>query len=96
MSHDGWHAPGPTRRRGGDGSGEEPRRFEDFFGSEHARLFGALCLVTGDRHEAEEIMQDAFLRLWERWEKGSGLDDPSSNLFAGTSFRSSPEWWPQM
>ena len=38
---------------------EEPRRFEDFFGSEHARLFGALCLVTGDRHEAEEIMQDA-------------------------------------
>ena len=48
---------------------EEPRRFEDFFGSEHARLFGALCLVTGDRHEAEEIMQDAFLRLWERWEQ---------------------------
>ena len=60
---------------------EEPRRFEDFFGSEHARLFGALCLVTGDRHEAEEIMQDAFLRLWERWEKVSGLDDPSSYLF---------------
>jgi DNA-directed RNA polymerase specialized sigma24 family protein len=42
---------------------EEPRSFED---SKHARLFGALCLVTGDRHEAEEIMQDAFLRLWER------------------------------
>ena len=35
---------------------EEPRRFEDFFGSEHARLFGALCLVTGSRHEAEEVM----------------------------------------
>ena len=60
---------------------EEPRRFEDFFGSEHARLFGALCLVTGDRHEAEEIMQDAFLRLWERWEKVSGLDDPTAYLF---------------
>ncbi len=60
---------------------EEPRRFEDFFGSEHARLFGALCLVTGDRHEAEEIMQDAFLRLWERWEQVAGLDDPSAYLF---------------
>ena len=61
--------------------GEEPRRFEDFFGSEHARLFGALCLVTGDRNEAEEIMQDAFLRMWERWDRVSGLDDPSAYLF---------------
>ncbi len=59
---------------------EAPRRFEDFFGSEHARLFGALCFVTGDRHEAEEIMQDAFLRLWERWDR-IRLDDPSAYLF---------------
>ena len=60
---------------------EEPRKFEDFFGSEHARLFGALCLVTGDRHEAEEIMQDAFLRLWERWDRVGGLGDPSAYLY---------------
>jgi RNA polymerase sigma-70 factor (ECF subfamily) len=59
----------------------EDRSFEEFFRSEHARLFGALCLVTGDRHEAEEIMQDAFLRLWERWGRVSGLDDPSAYLF---------------
>jgi len=60
---------------------EESRTFEDFFGTEHARLFGALCLVTGNRYEAEEIMQDAFLRLWERWDRVRGLDDPSSYLF---------------
>ena len=60
---------------------EEPRRFEDFFASEHTRLFGALCLVTGDRHEAEEIMQDAFLRLLERWDRVRGLEDPSAYLF---------------
>ena len=36
--------------------------------------------VTGDRHEAEEIMQDAFLRLWERWDD-SRIDDPSAYLF---------------
>ena len=52
-----------------------------FFASEHARLFGALCLVTGDRSEAEEIMQDAFLRLWERWDRVSEVDDPSAYLF---------------
>ena len=60
---------------------EEPRSFEEFFGSEHARLFGALCLVTGDRHEAEEIMQDAFLRLWERWDRVAAIDDLSAYLF---------------
>ena len=59
---------------------EAPRRFEEFFGAEHARLFGALCFVTGDRHEAEEIMQDAFLRLWERWDEVR-IADPSAYLF---------------
>jgi RNA polymerase sigma-70 factor, ECF subfamily len=60
---------------------EEPRSFELFFADEHARLFGALCLVTGNRSEAEEIMQDAFLRLWERWDRVSSIDDPSAYLF---------------
>ena len=59
---------------------EAPARFEEFFDAEHTRLFGALCFVTGDRHEAEEIMQDAFLRLWERWDDGR-IDDPSAYLF---------------
>jgi RNA polymerase sigma factor (sigma-70 family) len=59
---------------------EAPRRFEEFFGAEHARLFGALCFVTGDRHEAEEIMQDAFLRMWERWDEVR-FDDPPAYLF---------------
>jgi RNA polymerase sigma-70 factor (ECF subfamily) len=60
---------------------EEPRSFEVFFAYEHARLFGALCLVTGNRSEAEEIMQDAFLRLWERWDRVAEIDDPSGYLF---------------
>jgi RNA polymerase sigma-70 factor (ECF subfamily) len=60
---------------------EEPLRFEEFFAAEHGRLFGALCLVTGDRHEAEEIMQDAFLRLWERWDLVAEVDDPPAYLF---------------
>ena len=60
---------------------DEPRSFEEFFGTEHARLFGAMCLVTGDRHEAEEVTQDAFLRLWERWDRVAVMDDPSGYLF---------------
>lgn len=55
--------------------------FEDFFHREHHRLFAALCLTTGDRHEAEEIAQDAFLRVLERWDRVSAMDDPVGYLF---------------
>ena len=31
--------------------------------------------------EAEEILQDAFLRVWERWDRVSTLEDPVGFLF---------------
>jgi RNA polymerase sigma-70 factor, ECF subfamily len=80
MRHDGTLARDPRRAGHGAKVAEAPQTFEEFFGSEHARLFRALCFVTGDRHEAEEIMQDAFLRLWERWDEPR-FDDPSAYLF---------------
>ena len=56
-------------------------RFDTFFEEEHERLFKALYFVTGDRHDAEELTQDAFLRLWERWEEIDTIDDPTGYLF---------------
>jgi len=55
--------------------------FELFFEETHERLFGGLCLITGSRHEAEEIMQDAYLKLWERWDRVSDVDDRAGFLF---------------
>jgi RNA polymerase sigma-70 factor (ECF subfamily) len=68
----------------------EARSFEAFFQDEHARLFGTLCLLTGDSGEAEDVMQEAFLKLWERWERAAGLQDPVAYLYrtAFNSFRS--------
>ena len=40
--------------------------FELFFAEQHLRLFRALYFVTGNRSDAAELMQDAFLKLWER------------------------------
>ena len=59
----------------------EVTSFEDFFETHRRSLFGALSLVTGNRSEAEEIMQDAFLKVWERWERVSGLENPDAYLF---------------
>jgi RNA polymerase sigma-70 factor, ECF subfamily len=56
-------------------------RFDDFFEGEHERLFKALYFVTGNRHDAEELMQDAFMRLWERWGDIERIEDPTGYLF---------------
>ena len=55
--------------------------FEDFFAATNPRLFTALWLVTGDRYEAEEIAQDAFLRVLERWDRVGRLDNPEGYVF---------------
>ena len=55
--------------------------FEAFFHDESASLYRRLCLITGNRAEAEEIMQDAFLKLWERWDRVGSMDDPTAYLY---------------
>jgi len=64
-------------------------RFDTFFEEEHDRLFKALYFVSGNRHDAEELMQDAFLKLWERWDDPR-VSDPTGYLFrvALNGFRS--------
>jgi RNA polymerase sigma factor (sigma-70 family) len=44
-------------------------------------LFRRLCLVTGDPSEAEDVMQDAFLNLWERWDRVRAMEDPTGYLY---------------
>ena len=72
------------------GPGKVPVDFESFFLGHHLRLFRALWLMTRNRHEAEEVMQDAFLRVWERWDRVATPPDPEGYLYrtAMNAFRS--------
>jgi RNA polymerase sigma factor (sigma-70 family) len=58
-----------------------PRDFSAFFAEEHGGLLRLLYFVTGNRADAAELMQDAFLRLWERWDGIDRIDDPRAYLF---------------
>jgi RNA polymerase sigma-70 factor (ECF subfamily) len=60
---------------------ERPASFEDFVRAEHARLHRALCILTRDRLEAEEVAQDAFVRVLERWDRLGHVEDLSAYLF---------------
>lgn len=55
--------------------------FESFFHREAPTLFRRLYAVTGDAGEAEEITQDAFLALWERWDRVGAMDHPTGYLY---------------
>ena len=61
--------------------GEATPGFEAFYENTHSRLYTALCLVTGSRHEAEDVMQEAFVRVWERWDKVGRLEAPTGYLY---------------
>jgi RNA polymerase sigma factor (sigma-70 family) len=58
--------------------GEPSHEFEAFFVAHQEALFRAMWLVTRNRHEAEEIMQEAFVRVYERW---SAARDPEAYLY---------------
>jgi len=60
---------------------EASRGFEAFYDAQSQTLFRRLWLVTGNRSEAEELMQDAFLKVWERWERVDAMDDPVGYLY---------------
>jgi RNA polymerase sigma-70 factor (ECF subfamily) len=60
---------------------EASRSFETFYDAESRTLFRRLWLVTGNRGEAEELMQDAFLKVWERWEQVGAMEDPVGYLY---------------
>jgi RNA polymerase sigma factor (sigma-70 family) len=62
-------------------AGDVDLTFEDFFLRERAGLYGALCIVTRNRHEAEEITQDAFVRILERWDRVGAMEDPRAYLY---------------
>jgi RNA polymerase sigma-70 factor (ECF subfamily) len=58
-----------------------PPSFEQLFLDVHDRLYRALYFITGSSADAEELMQDAFLKLWERWDRRDTIEDPVAYLF---------------
>lgn len=49
---------------------------EDLYAGSYTRLVGVVALVAGSREEAEEVVQEAFVRLIPRWSAVAHYDDP--------------------
>jgi len=44
----------------------DAEEFEDFYSASFQRLVGQLCAMTGNHAEAQDAVQEAFVRAWER------------------------------
>lgn len=55
--------------------------FESFYLAHRVGLFRALVVVTRDVHAAEETAQDAFVRVWERWDRVQRMEDATGYLY---------------
>lgn len=63
-----------------EGSGA-PVDFNVFFETEFERLGKALYLLTGSRHEAEDLAQEAMVRVFEHWDRVSATESPTGYLY---------------
>jgi RNA polymerase sigma-70 factor (ECF subfamily) len=54
--------------------------FEAFYKRQYSRAVGLAYALTGRRHLAEEIAQDAFIAGYRRWDRTSRYDSPEAWL----------------
>ena len=53
--------------------------FEEFMAARWSPLFRTAYLLTGDRHQAEELLQNALARTWAHW--GSIRDKGAADAY---------------
>ncbi len=69
-----WNAPGSVMQT-------ETLIFDVFYQDERDRLLRVLSVITGSRSQAEDIAQEAFTRLFERWHTVAAMENPSGYLY---------------
>lgn len=52
----------------------EPEGFAEYIVARRDALVRGACLLTGDRHLAEDLVQATLVRVWPRWERVSRAD----------------------
>ena len=50
--------------------------FDGFYAATFRRVVGQVYAMTGNLSEAEDSVQEAYARAWERWGKVRGYNDP--------------------
>jgi RNA polymerase sigma-70 factor (sigma-E family) len=57
------------------------KTFEAFFADRYEPVLRALFLLTGNRHDAEDLAQEAFFRVYERWDRLGDSANPAGYAY---------------
>ncbi|BCL15648.1 SigE family RNA polymerase sigma factor [Micromonospora sagamiensis] len=52
--------------------------FDEFYRGSRQRLLGFVYALTGDLAEAQDAVQEAYVRAWQRWSTVGRYDDPEA------------------
>jgi RNA polymerase sigma-70 factor, ECF subfamily len=52
--------------------------YAGFYDASYGPVVAQVYALVGDLSEAQDVAQEAFLRLWTRWERVSTYDDPAA------------------
>lgn len=55
--------------------------FQGFFETEYQRMLHTMLLACGNRDEAEELVQEAMARAFERWDRVSRAQSPAAYVY---------------
>jgi RNA polymerase sigma factor (sigma-70 family) len=55
--------------------------FAGFFRSHYAKLGKAIYLMSGNRSEAEDVAQEAFIKVYARWDRVRVMESPDGYLY---------------
>lgn len=64
------------RQREPDRAPDHAREFDAFYAATAKRLVATVYAMTGDLTEAEDAVQEAYVRAWQRWERLTREGDP--------------------
>ncbi|MFE6746143.1 SigE family RNA polymerase sigma factor [Kitasatospora purpeofusca] len=68
----------PSRAAAGEGSGVRELGFEGFAATRWRRLVRTAYLLTGDYHEAEDVVQATLAKVFRSWARIGRLDEPDA------------------
>ncbi|AEV88164.1 RNA polymerase sigma24 factor [Actinoplanes sp. SE50] len=66
--------------------------FDGFYRDTSRRLLRYAYGLTGDPGEAQDLVQEAYARAWQRWRRVSGYEDPEAWLRLVVNRLSTDRW----